>query len=403
MATLSTHRLPPDFRDTNDQLTVANAVAFHCLSLFLQDTKDLIAAHVKNNIALQIKSDQQLISSHGKARKAALQAWLKSDKPLSWVAADSRNSGAYLQLITILNSDPRSAPEELQKSPDLCSSQQVAKLIYQISKRDKPTAPVSPTGSFFPALPLAFTRIRNSLPHSDNPDTPIIPIFAKMLTKMNIHFIPWHKCESQNTRAYVVQPNWWLFIKSSPMAQINQQLPKQPEEVHAEVADHAMSTDPNAPWSLPQNLQDMGPLWNKYSLPSDWSLNAASLPASCPGHANHYVRATYEYVEAHYDGRIWWHHLALVWGILFSKVTPYVFAPRDDTPLTNGLLDDQIHRLPWQKRTFQNHGGVSVPLPFITMVSTTILALLDSNSPLSVRASQNKNALGNHWTAKHGM
>jgi hypothetical protein len=35
-------------------------------------------------------------------------------------------------------------------------------------------------------------------------------------------------------------------------------------------------------------------------------------------------------------------------------------------------------------------------------VSTTIFALLDSNSPLSKRAAQNKNAFGDPWTSKHG-
>jgi hypothetical protein len=404
MRTLSTHRLPSLCHDTNDQLTLANAVAYHSLSLFLQDTKDLVTAHVKHDIDVQIKSDQQLISSHGKRRKMALNTWIKSEAPLSWTADDSQTSGAYLQLITILGSNPNSSPSELQRSPDLYSHFQLATRLYKICTCQKATAPVCPNGSFFPVLPLAIARIRLSLPCLDNqaPDAPIISIFAKMLRKMKIDFVPWHKCETQNSRAYVVQPNWWMMMKATPMAEINQGLPKQPEQVNAELADYVMLSDPNAPWDLPDTLQDMGPLWNKYKLPSDWSLDAASLPASHPGDKNYYVRHTYEYMETHYDGRIWWHHLALVWGILFSKVTPYVFASKKDMQLSRGSLDEQIHMLPWETRTTKNHGGVSMPLPFVTMVSTTIFALLDSNSPLSKRAAQNKNAFGDPWTSKHG-
>jgi hypothetical protein len=386
-------------------VTIANGIVFHSLSLFIQDTKDLISAHVKKSIAVQIKSDQQVISSHGKARKAALQHWIKSDQPLSWTPNNSRSSGAYMLLITILHSDPYSKPSDLQKSLESYSYTHVAKLMCNISKKGKPVAPVTPNGSFFPCLPLALARIQNSLPFCENesPEAPVIAIFSKMLSKLKIHFIPWHKCETQNSHAYVVQANWWMMIKASPMAELSQQLPKKPEEVHAEITDHVMAADPNAPWSLPRLLQDMGPLWRKYTLPSDWSLDAASIPSSIPGSENHYVRATYEYVEAQYNGRLWWHHLSLVWGILFSKITPYVFAPRGNVPLTTAPLNDQIHGLKWERGTSKNHGGCSMPLPFVTMVSTTILALLDSSSPLSKRIAENKNALGKPWTTKHGM
>jgi hypothetical protein len=365
----------------------------------------MVNTHVKTSISSQMKSDQLLVSNFGKQRSKALQAWNKSDKPLSWADTDSAESGAYMQLLLILHDDPRSRPTELKKSRESLSYQQLAKLFSNIVRRQKAVAPVSHNGSFFHALPLSFSKIRNMVPSSENDDdsdSVVISIFSKILKKMGIHFVPWHKCERDDTRATAVQPDWWLIVKASPLAELNNSLPKEPQEVHAEVANEIMSSNPNAPWTLSTKLQDMGPLWMKYTLPTDWSLSAASLPATNPGNPVHYIKATYEYVESHFDGRIWWHHLALVWGILWSKIVPFVFSPRSPS-VGPGDLNDEIRALRWLQGTSKYHGGCSNPVPFITMVSTTIFALLDSNSPLSIRATQNKNSFGKGWTTKHGL
>jgi hypothetical protein len=401
MATLSGRPTHQICHDTTDQLTIANSIAFHTISLFLQDAKDLVTAHVKKGISTQIKSDLRFISSHGKARRTALNAWNKSDQPLSWSSQDSHTGGGYAQLMTILNSDPSSPATALQTSPVQCSYSEIASLLYGISVKKQTMAPVWRYGIFFPALLLAVGRIKRTLPPSEG-HAPVVSVLAKMLRRMKIHFIPWHKCDRKDTRAFAVHPEWWLMVKATPAADINRCLPKAPEKANEEAAERIKCADPSAPWELPTKLQEMGLLWNKYLLPTDWSLDAASLPSSNPAKANHYVKETYEYVESHYDGSIWWHHMSFVWGYLFSKMVPYVFLDRGCIDLHHGPLDDQIHSLPWIRRTSQNHGGCSMPGPFITMVSTTIFALLDANSPLRIRATKNRNALGSHWTSKHG-
>jgi hypothetical protein len=403
MATITPHRLPAILHDTNDQLTAANAVAYHCISLFLQDCKDLVTAHVRNNINTQLKSGRSIVAAHGKARKKALNLWLKSDKPLSWNKGKSESSGAYLQLLIILNEDPNTRPTALRKAPESYTYLQLAAGFYNASDKKKAVAPICGNGAFFPSLSLGFTRIRKLVSTFDKPDDNIIiAIFAKMMKTLDIHFVPWHVSDKATSRAYVVRADWWMMLKAGPVEDINKYLPEEQEDEHAEVADHVQLMDPDAPWSLCDKLEDMGPLWNKVTLPSDWSLEAASLPATRKGDPNHYVTATYEYVLNSYDGRIWWHHMGLVWGILFSKITPYVFPPKMPR-LGNGPLNDEVRKLPWLKGTSENHGGCSVGFPFITMVSTTIIALLDSRSPLSIRASENKHALGKPWTTKHGM
>ena len=394
--------IPPLCKDDSRQVMAANAIAFHTLCLFLQDTRDLITAHVKTDIAKQMKSDQRLIKTHGNARKAALDSWLASTHPLSWTGSGSQTGGAYAQLLYILNSDPYSPLSRLQTHPDSYSYRDIAILMYQHAVKPHFSAPICRNGAFPPALPRAVSYIQRTLPCSDNQKQAVVAVFAKMLMLMKIHFVPWYKHDGPKSRALKTRADWWMVIKATPMAEITKHLPKEPEQVNEDIAEHVMSTDPNAPWSLPDKLQDMGALWNKHLLPSDWSLEVASIPPSSPGQENHYIRETYEYVQAHYNGRIWWHHLAFVWGYLFSKVTPYVFPPRGQVVLQGGDLDAQIHALPWLERSSKNHGGCSDPLPFVTMMSTAIFSLLDTQSPLNIRASKKKNALGKPWSAKHG-
>jgi hypothetical protein len=403
MATITPHRLPAILQETNEQLTAANAVAYHCITLFLEDCKDLVYSHVKNSINTQMLSETSFIAKHGKARKKALGLWLKSDKPLSWNKDKTDSHGAYLQLLIILNEDPNTRPSGLRKAPESYTYLQLAAGFLKACDKNKAFAPISGNGAFLPSLSLGFTRIRRLISTFNKPDDNIIiAVFAKMMKTLNIHFVPWHVSDKSTSRAYIVRADWWMMLKAGPVEDINKFLPEEPEDEHAEVADHVQLMDPDAPWSLCDCLTDMGPLWNKVTLPSDWTLEAASLPATRKGDSNHYVTATYEYVLNSYDGRIWWHHMALVWAILFSKITPYVFSPK--TPqLGNGPLIEEVRRLPWVKGTSENHGGCAVGLPFITMLSTTIIALLDSRSPLSIRAGENKHALGKPWTTKHGM
>jgi hypothetical protein len=231
-----------------------------------------------------------------------------------------------------------------------------------------------------------------------------------MMHKMQIHFLPWHKNASCNRGAAPrsVSPLWWMLInRNSPSLYLSSgPSALSVEESTSIAATSVCNSTPSAPWSIPDNISQMGHLWKKTVLPDDWSLDAASLQNArmTPGHE--YVWKTYEYVQANYDGSIWHHHMALVWAILFSRVTPFLFFEKPQTFKANTdkqSITNAIQRMPWTKAKSSNHKGVSSPLPYVTMLSTTIFALRDFNSPLAKHARSHGNSLGPAWTNKHGM
>lgn len=407
MATLSQHNLPSMFHEKDDDVTLANAIAYHCLTMFLQDCKDTVASSVRTGINRQLRSLDQSDQRQGTARKNALKQWCKSDKPLSWGSDAESPSDTYRQLLIILNDKGVAQPPLLKTSLESYTYIDLAKRFINISQKNKAVAPVSPQGSFFPSLGLAIKRIQKCV--SDNNDKSYeiaIKVFGKMLKKMDIHFVPWHKADRDNSRAYVVQGDWWLMLKPGSSAQINRRITRDPADLHADVANEAHRDDKHAPWNLANRLQEMGPLWKKVVLPSEWDLKHASLAETQPGHKNHYVKETYEYVRNIYDGEIWWHHLALIWGVLFSKIIPYLFMS-EASFLTNTVhsgpqLIAQVRQMAWLRTRSESHKGLTNPQPFVTMMSTAIIALLDSASPLQQRMEKNKGALGDGWTAKHG-
>ena len=144
-----------------------------------------------------------------------------------------------------------------------------------------------------------------------------------MMKCLNIHFIPWKK----NLKgAKAVQATHWMTIKRAS-SQIANAVPSESglQDMNSLVASQAADKNSSAPWCIPEHLHMMGSLWTKVVLPSDWDLKHTSLGnLQTKGDAK-YVCDTYEYVHQHYDGSNWVHHMGLVWGILFSRVAPFVF------------------------------------------------------------------------------
>ncbi|KAF9440693.1 hypothetical protein P691DRAFT_686771, partial [Macrolepiota fuliginosa MF-IS2] len=64
-------------------------------------------------------------------------------------------------------------------------------------------------------------------------------------------------------------------------------------------------------------------------------------------------------------------------------------------------VTNTIQNLPWIKMSKSQKGVTSNP-PYITMLSTTIMAMIDNQSSLRKYAGNHKNALGKFWTDKHG-
>ncbi|KAF8221485.1 hypothetical protein L208DRAFT_1382247 [Tricholoma matsutake] len=96
--------------------------------------------------------------------------------------------------------------------------------------------------------------------------------------------------------------------------------------------------------------------------------------------------------------------MGLVWAILFSWVTLFLFVEKSGA--INGWdskeLTAAVWRLCWVEETSRMHKGVMDPAPYVVMVSMTLIALLDKKLPLSEYMSENNNSFGKPWTEKHG-
>lgn len=411
MSTLRSSHLPVFFHHKKTAYTAANAVIYHLLKLFIQDCKDLVQSTVQQSIKVQLRSPHEVTRKHGMARNAALKAWLSLDNPLTYGNGTSDNRGGYRFLLVILDEDPHNMITDLQTTQEQFTYHEMGMIIYTAGSitGNLPrtmSAPIVRSGSFLPALPLGFAHIRQVTSLGEEHKEILAALIARMVRKMEIQIVPWHRGDRPGSRSYTTRGDWWMKIKHTGTTDLETELQRDQPDEQGVLVTHALDHNIDAPWSMPLALHKMGPLWNKSTLPSQWGLEYASLPTTGPGDDNHYVKETYEYVRDVYDGRIWWHHLGLVWGIMFSKTAPFLCFSKDITlQATESIsrLTKEVQQIPWIKSTSKTHRGITSPMPFITMMSTAIISLLDSRSPLRRRMRNHNNSMGSVWTKKHGM
>jgi hypothetical protein len=227
-------------------------------------------------------------------------------------------------------------------------------------------------------------------------------VFATMLKKMEIHFVPWHCNPSGHPgrNASKVDPEWWMTIdRTKPHSTIPIQQ-SVAESSHAAALEVA-AVNPSATWCIPAKMHQMQDLWKKTCRPDDWNIEHASLHNV---EANYkYVADTYEYVDNSFNGSKWQHRMALVWAILFSRVAPLISHKKPSSmpqSASESVVTKAIRDLPWVMPASKHRKGIKSPKPFVTMVSTTIIALREPNSPLYKEA-EKRNGFGKEWSDKH--
>ena len=381
-------------------------LAFHAIKLLVQDVKDLVSKHVKTSIKLGLMDPDDKIHSLALKRKKNLTEWEKDDYPLTWNMPNS-NRGCYCLLLVILNEDAsRDFLPGLQHSSDNLTYIELASSLvhFATSGRSQVTPPMTLNGYFTHALPLAIHAMEKFKPENRNFVDFATEIMASMLMKLEIHFLPWNRdAMGTGPKPRTVLANWWMIIDRR-MPSVSGQSRQPVAETSHSVALNIASENPSAPWTIPGKLREMGSLWKKTSLPTDWDLKHASIAHAQSREDYKYIAETYEHVKSIYDGSNWRHHMGLVWGILFSRVVPMVSHTRlESYPSISDpkAITKWVRGIPWTKTTRTR--GNTAPEPYLVMVSTTIIALRDVNSPLSIWAQKKNNALGKPWTDKHGM
>lgn len=384
----------------------AKGLAFFAIKLLVQDIKNLIAKHVWQQIKEGLTNADHNIHRHASEKKRMLVSWEKDQFPLTWNSANAQK-GSYNKLLVILNKDTtKPMLPSLQHSSQQLSYNELAALLVKLAKSSSVVgrAPITSKGFFISALPMAYQKMKHLTPDHITEETFATEIFATMLKKMEIHFLPWHCNQTGRSgpSPSKVDPEWWMTIdhtKGPSTVQTQQSVAESSRAVALEVAAANIS----ATWSIPAKLHQMRDLWKKTCRPDDWNIAHASLQDAAMEESSKYVAATYEYVDDIFDCSKWQHHMALIWAILFSRVAPNIAYRKLTSKPQKGsesMITKAIRDMPWVMPESKNRKGIKSPKPFVTMVSTTIIAVRDPNSPLYKEA-EKRNGFGKEWSLKH--
>lgn len=397
----------------NEPIMVTSfSIALHALHLLINDWQTMITSLVKKECDAAERTGEPGKVQHAERRRKVLKEWLQSDQPFAWSPRGISEHVTYKQIIAILNDDHSSVPKALCESSTSLTYDMLARCLCSMDRTGlNVSAPVPHGGAFIGALPLALDLFHikaRAIPEIIPTGVALAEMaFSTMLRRMKIELVPWHKeMTTAGRRMRAVSTKAWLLMSTTPSSSM---VPFSPQEVQeqqlSQVVANIASHDPSAPWSVPTVLSDMGVLWRKMSLPREWSLENASSQSSAHTDDGAHIHETYKYVAEKYDGNLWWHHMALVWAILFSRVPPNLFPPKDypyESLSSAADITQQIRNVPWVA-TGKSRGGVSEWKPFIPLLSTSIIALLDADSPLRVYMCAHKDAMGSSWTNKHGV
>lgn len=381
-------------------------MAFYAIKLLIQDVKELVTKHVKKSIKAGLNDTNKEMNELAHNRKKWLAIWENREFPLTWNSVNS-DKGSYDSLLVILNEDPsQRCLQGLTHSSSSLTYSGLASLLvaFASSSTSQVRAPIVTNGYFCTALPLAVKLMARFKPENSTMAEFATHILVTMFRKMEIHFLPWHRDPTGvGATPRAVQADWWMVIdrKTTPVSMAR---PSTTSQTSTSIALLKAAEDLSAPWNIPAKLRDMGTLWRKKVLPNEWNIKKASVEHARAFEHSRYVAETYDYVGSNYDGTNWRHHMALVWAILFSRVVPFVAHQKPTNyPKESGSTQatKMVRGIPWIKAG-EKRRGVTDPLPYITMMSTAIIALRDPNSPLSIQAGKNKDAVGKPWTDKHG-
>jgi hypothetical protein len=138
------------------------------------------------------------------------------EKPLSYSDGTSNASGGYRLLLVILDGDPHNRITKLKTSNYQFTYQEMEKQFYTQGAILPPhhiSTPLVKHASFLPALLLGFACIKQLSSLGPDDKETILALIARLIWKMEIQIVPWHKSDKENTWSTVTHGNWWMMIK----------------------------------------------------------------------------------------------------------------------------------------------------------------------------------------------
>jgi hypothetical protein len=388
------------------------------LTTYIEDVKTLVSNAVTGELRALENGRPTLGEKHVlRTRRTALKSWIKTDYPLSYEAVD------FVSLLGALdpgaartqadgpdrrqrnNADTLVNPTSLPAPP--CQGKPISFLvdaIFEGAGSNRRVPPFVQDGAFqcmmaatLKALrELAVRRYRMS-PMVDVDEHVLKPVLSRAVANLKIRHVPWTATTPNEERgegrgrgrpSTKIVHNVWLPLgapeprKVGATSRVVINAGRAREARFVEVSEQTALRDVGTSWSaLQHRLTGYHKVLHKAVLPHEWSYLNASLPNKKSNGRKHLCTETYEWVKSVYDPiSDPLHAMAMVISLVFVGMLPRVFPPTDlpqDSDMRS--LATKMANMPWEERSKKgvSHGG-----PFVTMVSTFVIAMMDLSSPL---------------------
>ncbi|KAH9913183.1 uncharacterized protein B0H18DRAFT_1126502 [Fomitopsis serialis] len=419
------------------------------LHIFIADIKRLVATSVKENLAKQVRNRPITESSLGggpdiivrqerEARQKFLDRWMSASRPLSFTPGDTM--AALLMAITEDASTiglglPNPTHQQL-------SLREFVQHLYRMGRPTNPDTLQSPLANGGSAASVLRVAVNAMIAHAprDMREETISPTikrmrsealekwvcraFANAVQELQIHFVPAKSASTQGRPGrWACAFSWETLGKADAQSDLLREqaidaalTPVQINNRNAlEASRRAANDHVHVKWSASATpLQDLGEAMRREKLPEEFELppNVLQLPGEPSAK---YVRDTYTWVRRNFAHDNPVHKLALLCGIVISKVLPKVFydegaADAVLTGMTSSETIKIIRNLPWIAKDGETDNGRGVetsyrrgasdPGPYLVGFVTAMIAFLEPESPLRQHFAVAR-ALGKPWTKRN--
>lgn len=391
-------------------MTITDELFLHvftvALTTYVEDIKTLVSNGVTEELR-RLENDRPGLGDRFalRTRRTALKAWTKTDFPLSYEAED------YVHLLGAL--DPGAAregmnngnPTSLRAPPGQGKPVSFfVDAIFEGTEARRRRPPFVQDGAFLCMMvatlkalrELAVRRFRMSAA-VDVDEHVLKPMLAKAVGDLKIRHVPWTATTGNEERgerrgrgrpSTKIMHDVWLPLgapeprKVSTTSRVVINAGRAREARFVEASEETALRDGRTSWSAcQQRLTGYHRVLHKEVLPHEWSYLNASLPKARSDGRKHLCTETYEWARATYDPTTNpVHALGMVASLVFVGMLPRVFPPTN-LPQDGDMrsLATKLANMGWEERSKK---GVSHAGPFVTMVSTFVMAMMDETSPV---------------------
>lgn len=392
----------PKLKDWTRRTLLAASIA---VTAYIADVQANISAIVQPIIDEGLSSNIPDDIEGARERKRYLAVWSRAEFPLGY------GEHIYPALLRCL-APPGGTPALAWGNKKSMSTLELASLICDMVRPIRPIALQAPLIAksrsltiFRVAIPYMYAQAKHN--GAPDPSAFVTYALAQIFDEQHVAHVPWSAPQPTNAvgrPARKVDFSFWRRTSKSEEVGHRALMKVVDAQEHTALSDEHIARqialkDAKAPWAIhPMTIGELPSILQKVILPTDFNRAHASLSPD-----DGYISATYDWLFTHYDGAKPVHRFALIVSHMFSRMAPNLGHPPMPPSVLilrgkSAQITAAVRRSPW---TFDPRRGVTATEPFITMLTTAIIALSDDTSPLRRHMRKNGNSLGD-WSSKHG-